>query len=217
MNKFFSLFFLVQFFTLTVWSQDLGKVLFGLKAGYNINNANYITNKTLPVKWAHGGYGGVMLKVPFDNHLFFAPQMDITYRAMITDSLQKNEYSQITEWHMRIAPLLQIDFTNPAKNTNTFFFQFGPSIGYGLTGNQVFQDAANVPVKKKLKYGFNAYGRYDANAHAALGYETKRGFRLMLEYVYGLGNMINTIDKGTLKYRTMSIGIGYLPAKNRKK
>jgi hypothetical protein len=217
MQKILSLLFAFLFIAFAAAAQDLGKVLWGLKAGYNLNTANYVTNQKLPVKWAHGGYGGLMMKVPFDNRLFFVPQVDVTYRAMFTDSLQKEEYSEITEWHMRVAPLLQIEFTNPVKKTNTLFFQFGPSIGFGITGNQVLQNAANTPAKKKLKYGFNAYGRYDANAHAALGYESKAGFRLMLEYVHGLGNMINTEDRGTLKYRTLSIGIGYWLGKNRSK
>ncbi len=192
-----------------IHAQDLGKVLFGLKAGYNYSASSFITNKTLKTKPVHGGYFGAMLKVPFDNRLFFAPQVDVSYRGMLTDSLQKEQFSKITEANVRVMPLVQIEFTDPSKQANTFFLELGPSLGFGFWGKQTKQDVAGAPVNRSLKYGFADYGAFDANWHTALGYETTGGLRLKLEYVHGLTNMINTEKGPTLKYRNISAGIGY--------
>ena len=195
-------------------AQDMGHVLLGVKGGYNYSLSKYITNKSLPVKAVHGGYAGLMLKIPFDNRLFFVPQMDVSYRGMQTDSLQKNVYSSIKEFHLRVQPLLQLNFKHPESKSNTLFVQFGPSIGFGITGRQIKQDNANTPVSAKLRYGFKNYGRYDANWHTGIGYETTKGVRFLLEYAHGLGDMINTDDGPSLKYRNISIGIGYWLGKN---
>lgn len=190
-------------------AQELGKIYLGVKGGYNFTLAQFTTNKKLPANSFHGGYAGLLLKVPFDNRLFFVPQLDISYRGMTTDSLQANQFSKISEFHVRVMPLFEIDFKHPDRKGNTFFVQFGPSLGFGFTGKQVKQDANNQPVKTKLKYGYQAYGRYDAHWHTGIGYETNKGFRLLAEYALGLGNMINTEDGPSLKYNTISIGIGW--------
>lgn len=190
-------------------AQDMGHVLLGIKGGYNYSLSTYTTNKKLPVKAVHGGYAGIMLKIPFENRLFFAPQIDVSYRGMQTDSLQKDVYSSIKEFHLRVQPLLQLNFKHPETKSNTLFVQFGPSIGFGMTGRQIKQDNANTPVSAPLRYGFKYYGRYDANWHTGIGYETTKGLRFLLEYAHGLGDMINTDNGPSLKYRNISIGIGY--------
>jgi Outer membrane protein beta-barrel domain len=209
MKKFAFLFVASLLSAASIHAQDLGKVLFGVKGGYNFNLSSFTTNKTLKTKPVHGGHLGAMLKVPFENRLFFVPQIDASYRGMTTDSLQKNQFSKITEAQIRVMPLFQIEFTNPEKQANTFFLELGPSLGFGFWGKQTKQDAAGVPVKRSLKYGFADYGAFDASWHTALGYETTSGFRLKLEYVHGLSNMINTENGPTLKYMNISAGIGY--------
>lgn len=190
-------------------AQETEKILKGVKAGYNLTFSTYKSASKLDTKPFHGGYLGAMMKIPFDNHLFFVPQVDFSYRGMATDSLKPNEFSSIKEVHLRVQPLLQIDFKHPKEHSNTFFLQFGPSIGFGMLGRQVKQDWGNVPADQKLKYGFQAYGKYDAHWHTGLGYENTSGLRVLLEYAHGLGNMINTDDGPSLKYRTVSLGIGY--------
>lgn len=205
---------LLFFFCSEIQSQELGKIKPGIKAGYNYTFSNYVANTSLPTKPFHGGYAGLLLKVPFENRLFFVPQVDVSYRGMSTDSLRANLYSKISEFHFRVMPLFQIDFKHPDKKENTLFVQFGPSIGFGITGKQEKQDGNNRTVKSNLKYGFQAYGRYDAHWHTGIGYETKNGFRLLGEFALGLGNMINTEDGPDLKYNTISLGIAYLFVRN---
>lgn len=199
----FVLFFISQLLN----AQDQGAIHLGFRAGYNYGLSVYKAPAKINTNAVHGGYAGVQMKIPFDNHLFFAPQVDVNYRGMTIETPVVNQYSRVTEFQLRVAPLLQIDFAAPGENT--LFLQFGPSVGFGIKGNQTKQDGSNNPVKSVLKYGYQAYGRYDANAHLGLGYETTGGFRILAEYVYGLGNMINTEFGPELKYRTLSLGVGF--------
>lgn len=207
MKQLLLLFVFVLLMNISLLAQDLGKIHMGFRAGYNYGLSVFKAPGKLGSNPVHGGYAGVQLKIPFDNHLFFAPQMDVNYRGMTLKTPVANEFSKVTEFQVRVAPLLQIDFAQPDQNT--FFLQFGPSIGFGLKGNQTKQDASNNPVKSQLRYGYQAYGRYDANAHIGFGYETAEGFRFMAEYIHGIGNMINTEFGPVLKYRTISLGIGF--------
>ncbi len=206
MKKLLSVLIACTLFASFGFSQDLGKIYSGIKGGYNYVLSNYSASKTSAV---HGGYAGFMMKIPFENRLHFTPQIDINYRGMKADSLPKKELSKVTEFQVRVMPLLQIDFKHPDENANTMFVQFGPSLGFGIMGNQTKQDAAGTPVNAKLKYSFQAYGQFDASWHAGIGYETTGGLRLLADYSYGISNMINTDFGPVLKYHTISAGIGY--------
>jgi Outer membrane protein beta-barrel domain len=209
MKKFITVCFSTALFSTMAAAQDLTDIKFGIKGGYNLSLSSFITNKKLPVNPVHGGFAGVMMKIPFDNRLSFTPHVDFAYRGTKTDSIQANQFSSVTEFQMRIMPLLQIDFKHPDEKSNTLFVHFGPSIEFGLSGKQVKQDAANSKVSTDLKYGYQRYGRYDASWRTGIGYETTKGVRFLLEYAHGLGNMINTESGGTIKYRNISIGVGY--------
>lgn len=187
-------------------SQGLGKIYYGLRGSYSYIIAPFTLSKTEPT---HGGDVGVMMKVPFDNRLYFTPQVDFNYRGMKAKTLVPNEYSKISELQFRVMPLVQIEFKHPDKNENTFFLSTGPSLGFGLLGKQVKQDGGGTPADRDLHYGFARYGRFDAQYHLGLGYETTNGLRLLLNYSHGLGNMINTDGAGNLRYRAISAGIGY--------
>ena len=213
MKKLFSLLIVSILFISVGLTQDLGKIYYGVKGGYNYVLSMYSAAKTNAV---HGGYAGFMMKVPFDNRLHFTPQIDINYRGMKTDTLPKSQWSKVTEFQVRIMPLLQIDFKRPKEKTNTMFVQFGPSLGFGMIGNQTKEDNAGTPTSGKLKYGFSDYGMFDASWHAGIGYETTGGLRLLVDYAYGLSNMINTDGGPKLKYHAFSAGIGYWFGKNKK-
>lgn len=196
------------------FSQGIGKIYYGLKGGYNYVLSNFTASKT---KAVHGGYVGAMMKIPFENRLHFTPQIDINYRGMQADSLPKNQFSKVKEFQVRVMPLVQIDLKHPDEKANTVFVQFGPSLGFGISGDQTKQDAAGVPTSARLKYGFQAYGQFDANWHTGIGYETTNGLRLLVDYAYGLSNMINTEFGPVLKYHTISAGVGYWFAKKKNK
>lgn len=213
MKKFFLLITAVTLFSTLCYAQDLGKVYFGIKGGYNYEMAGYSAAKTTPT---HGGYAGIMLKVPFENRLHFVPQIDVNYRSMSARSLPPKTFSEISEWQCRVMPLLQIDFKKPDAHKNTCFVHFGPSLGFGITGQQTKQDENGVAATGKLKYGFMDYGQFDASAQFGFGYETAGGFRVLLDYTYGLSSMINTDDAPLLKFNAVNFSIGYWFRKNKK-
>jgi hypothetical protein len=206
MKSFFLLLISCILFSSASKAQGLGKIYYGVRGSYSYVLAPYTIAKT---EGTHGGDAGVMMKIPFDNRLFFTPQVDFNYRGMKAKTLVANEFSKITELQFRVMPLVQIEFTHPDKKENTVFLSTGPSLGFGLLGQQVKQNQNGDPVKRDLHYGFTRYGRYDAQWHLGLGYETTNGLRLLLNYSHGLGNMINTDGAGNLRYRTISAGIGY--------
>ncbi len=194
------------FLTATTFAQTLGKIEYGIKGGYSYVFSDFSAAKT---NGFSGGYAGVMMKIPFDNRLFFTPQIDFNYRGMQTNALPLNTYSKLNEVQFRLMPVVQIDLKHPSQNENTLFIMTGPSLGFGLIGKQTKQDGAGVPTNAKLRYGYQHYGMYDASWHAGLGYETTSGLRILIDYTYGLGNMINTDEGPSLRYHTVSAGIGY--------
>ncbi len=196
-------------------AQDFGKVEKGISLAFQNDGSMYEKGISYPTKLQLGGHAGFMLKIPFDYHVFFVPQADLNFRQFQQKKPVPNEYFSISEWQLRLAPMLQIDFSK--AEMNTFFLQFGPSFGYGLKGKQTSINNSGIEESRSLKYGYQAYGRYDVSAHAIFGYETTSGLRLAAEYVYGLGNMINTEMAARLKYRTIAIEFGYLLGRKSKK
>lgn len=194
------------FLSAASFAQSLGKIEYGIKGGYSHVFSDFSAAKT---EGFSGGYAGLMMKIPFDNRLFFNPQIDFNYRGMKTNALPAGTYSKLSEVQFRLMPVVQIDFKHPSQNENSMFIMTGPSLGFGLTGKQTKQDGNGVPVNADLKYGFQYYGRYDASWHAGLGYETTSGLRILVDYTYGFGNMINTDNAPSLRYHTVSAGIGY--------
>ncbi|HMO33742.1 MAG TPA: porin family protein [Lacibacter sp.] len=188
-------------------AQDLGPTRLGLRGGYQAGFAAFKLPSSQATNLHHGGYAGIFLKIPFDNHLFFKPVMDVAYRGMDVKEPVANQFSRINELQWRVAPLLQIDFTYPATGKGTWFVHFGPSIGFGLSGQQTKQSGSNQPESRSLRYGYQAYGRYDASAHVGLGYEGAGGMQLHVDYNHGLSNMINTELGPSLKYRSVSLGL----------
>lgn len=188
-------------------AQDLGKIEKGITFALQTDGSIYQKDSSYPTRFQFGGHAGFMMKIPFDYHVFFVPQADLNFRKFQQKKPVSGEYYSIQEWQIRVAPMLEIDFNKPGSNT--LFFQFGPSIGYGLKGKQTRYNNTQEE-KRSLKYGFQSYGRYDASAHAIIGYEKASGLRIAAEYVHGLGNMINTEMGARMKYRTIAIEVGYV-------
>ena len=189
-------------------AQDLGPIRKGIHIAIQTDGSFYQTTETQPTKWNVGGHAGFFLKIPFDNRVFFVPQAELNYRRFQQKQKSSGELFLINEGQLRLSPTLQIDLKQ--NGNTTIYFQFGPSIGFGLAGQQTTITNTGAEEKGKLRYGFQAYGRYDASAHAIIGLEKVRGFRFAAEYVYGLGNMINTELGPRLKYRTIALKVGYL-------
>lgn len=201
--------FLIAFSTLSLkpFAQDAERVIWALRLGYSANQAVFKIPQTQATQRVDGGYFGLQLKIPFDNRLYFKPLVDLHYRGMKLQTAIPNEFSSITEAQIRVAPLLHLQLTGKKNKPGALFIQAGPSFGFGVWGRQTRQNNNNTPETQKLKYGFQAYGRYDFTLHAGLGIETRGGFQLHVDYNHGLSNMINTEFGPVLKYRYLSAGI----------
>ena len=195
-------------FFLHPFAQDFERTFWGVRIGYSANQAVFKTPEKISTQNVSGGYLGLHFKVPFDNRLYFKPFVDLHYRGMKVQAPVANEYSSIREIQIRVAPILHLQLTGQLNRPGGWFLQAGPSIGFGAGGRQIRQSNINTSVSNKLKYGFQAYGRYDATLHMGIGYETAGGLQINVDYNHGLSNMINTEFGPVLKYRYMSAGIG---------
>lgn len=203
------------FISSAIKAQDFSKVEKGVSLALQTDGSMYEKGISYPTQLQFGGHAGFLLKIPFDYHVFFVPQADLNFRQFQQKQRVPNEYYSISEWQLRLAPMLEIDFSKAEQNT--FFLQFGPSFGYGLKGQQTTINNLGNEESSSLKYGFQAYGKYDVSAHAIFGYEMTSGLRFAAEYVYGLGNMINTDFGARLKYRTIAIECAYIFGRNKTK
>lgn len=173
---------------------------------YSVNGANQSTN------YKYSFQLGVNWKVPFDNKLFFSPEIFYSlkgYKVAFsqyayppdTTATDNNTTIHCAE----LAALLQYDFSN---KPNHFFLRGGPSIDFQLLGKQTFHLMNGTTVNQSMKYGFEEYGRYAANAIAQLGYESGSGFSVYAQYSFGLTNISNADFGPTIRHRVFGISFG---------
>ncbi|MET0634731.1 MAG: porin family protein [Chitinophagaceae bacterium] len=207
--KQFLLFTAMILIALTSNSQN--KVL--LYGGPQITSAFFSVNgKEQHVTAKPGFHIGTGLKVPFENHLYFAPTLFYSlkgYKVTLTEPATPPEptaTSNETRIHtLEIAPMLQYDLTMKASH---LYFKVGPSIDVQLAGREtiIFEDKSETT--GKMKYGFNNYGYVGANILAQFGYENKSGFIMAATFSHGLGS-INNIDYGArILHQVISLSFG---------
>jgi len=196
---------------ITVSANAQNKVL--LYGGPQMSSAFYsINGHAQQVSSRPGFHLGTTLKVPFENHLYFAPSMFYSlkgYKVRLNepstppDSLATSNETRIHT--LEIAPLLQIDFS---MKPNHFFVKFGPSIDVQLSGREKFTLQDKSTVSRKMTYSFKDYGYVGANVMATFGYETSCGYMFGLTYSHGLGS-INNVDYGArILHQVVSFSFG---------
>ncbi|MCC7399986.1 MAG: PorT family protein [Chitinophagaceae bacterium] len=204
------------FYSVSVQSQ----VQIGLFAGPQLSTALYsVQDMNQSVKNKYGFQLGVSSKIPFDNNLFFVPQIFYSlkgYKATLTRYAYPPDATAVdnnTTIHtLELAALLQVDFS---KKPGHFFFRGGPSLDFQILGREKFHLLTGDFISRRMKYGFTEYGHYAANAIAQLGYENAGGFIFYLNYEFGLTNISNVDDGPNIRYRVAGISVGkYI---NRKK
>ncbi|RYY62066.1 MAG: PorT family protein [Chitinophagaceae bacterium] len=185
-------------------------LLFG---GPQLSSAFYSADgKEQQVSSRPGFHLGTTLKVPFENHLYFAPSLFYSmkgYKVRLTepstppDSLATSNETRIHT--LEIAPLLQIDFS---MKPDHFFVRFGPSIDVQLAGRETFTLQDKTTISRKMKYSFKDYGYVGANVMATFGYETACGYHFGVTYSHGLGS-INNVDYGArILHQVVSVSFG---------
>ena len=208
MNAFF-LFSLAFILNLTVQSQ----VQIGLLAGPQTTTARYsIQSIKQSTNNKYSFQLGLNCKVPFDNNLFFAPQIFYSlkgYKATFTQYAYPPDATatdnNTTIHTLELAALLEVDFS---KKPGHLFFRVGPSLDFQLFGREKFHLLNGEYISRQMKYGFTEYGHYAANAIVQLGYENARGFTFYLHYGFGLTNISNVDEGPNIRHRVIGISFG---------
>lgn len=207
-------------FILVVTSIQAQQSQFGFFAGAQASSALYkIAGDKQSVKSKYGFQVGANWKIPFEEHLYFAPAAFYSLKGYEVD-LSKPSFppdphavSNDVRLHtLELAFLLQFDFSNQPGH---LFLKAGPSLDFQLSGTENYRKDNGDQVNQKMRFGFGDYGRYAASALVQFGYEAPRGLFLFAQYSHGIGSFNNADDGPKIFHRVYGLSIGHYL--NRKK
>jgi hypothetical protein len=187
--------------------------LYAVFGGGQATSAKYtVRDNKQETEHKFGGQGGIMIKIPFENQLYFAPAMYYSmkgYTVALKDSAFPPGVDAISNdvriHSIDIAPLFQIDFS---KQPGHLFVRFGPSVEAIIKGTEEVGLKNNTTVKRDMKFSFGDYGRVTASLVGQFGYETGNGFMIFAHYGHGIGSM-NNADRGPrITHRVAGLSIG---------
>lgn len=198
-----------------VSAQNLTGVFLGAQANTANYNVNYSKQKT---NYTYGFQAGVMMKVPFDKGIFFAPSVFYSLKGYKVKFAQYTfppdpmaSDNEVKLHTFELAALLQLDFGNKPSHG---FLKVGPTLDFQLFGHEKFNLQTGGSVSRKMTFGYGDYGHYSANALAQLGFETSSGLVFSVNYTYGLTSISNADGGPKILHRCIGFSIGkYLNAK----
>jgi hypothetical protein len=160
----------------------------------------------------YGFQAGAMLKIPFDNNLYFAPAFFYSlkgYKVKFNQQAYPPDTNavdnNVTMHTAELAFMLQYDLN---KAANHFFIKLGPSLDFQLFGKEKFRLENNTTVDQKIVFDFGKYGHFGASMQLQFGYETAGGFTIFGQYSHGLGSINNADGGPRIRYRVYNISIG---------
>lgn len=164
----------------------------------------------IPASAGYGFHAGGMLKVPFDKNVFFSPQIlyslkgfTIHYNNMLQDSVTA---SKLLIHYIEIPAMLQFD---TRSDGNGFFFLFGPSVSVAIAGKEKRTFLGNNEKERPMRFANTAYGRFEMNLAAKVGYCFKNNIIITGGYSYGLGSIINDDYFARIVPRMITLSAGY--------
>lgn len=183
------------FMVLTTINATAQKPTVGLKAGLGfsdikqkISNPDAEFNTFMKVAFS----GGVFLNVPAGKKLVFHPEILFVskgYRAQYSNYKGSDPLPYLDTY-------LNILY-KPANKNGSFFIGAGPSLGLPIFGTSYID---NWSANRKADFGI----------HGLAGYEFPIGASVMLQYTYGLTNIIKQNDPDDNIYnRFAGISFGY--------
>lgn len=204
------LFFLCSFFAISVQAQ-VKVAIFG---GPQISTASYkINKKDQPAESKYGAQLGAMLKVPFENQLYFTPAVYYSMKGYKVTLNQPsfppspNAINNDTRIHtIETAALLNYDFTSRPSH---FFVRWGFSVDANIKGSEKFDLKNGGTTERDMKFSFNDYGYLTASANVQFGYESKKGLMIFSHYEHGLGSLNNADLGPKILHRVAGISLGY--------
>jgi hypothetical protein len=204
---------------ITITGTGMTQTQLGVFAGPQAISSKYtVRGEKQPITMKYGFQAGGMLKIPFDNKLFFTPAVFYSYKGF---KVKFNEQAfppdtnavdnDISMHTAELAFLLQYDL---GKDANHFFIKLGPTLDFQLFGRQKFRLENNTTVNEKIVFDFGEYGRFGASMQLQFGYETASGFTIFGQYSHGLGSINNADGGPRIRYRVYNISVGkYLSRK----
>jgi hypothetical protein len=164
----------------------------------------------IPASSGYGFHAGGMLKVPFDKNVLFSPQIlysqksfTIHYNDIFQDSVT---VSKLVLHYVEIPALLEFD---TRSNGNGFFFLFGPSVSVAVTAKERRKLTDNTEKERPVRFANTAYGRFEMNLAAKMGYCFKNGVTVTGGYIYGLGSIVNDDYFARIVPRMVALSAGY--------
>lgn len=187
-------------------------------AGPQTSIAKYtVLGKEQKTDYKYGFQAGVLMKVPFEGRIYFAPAAFYNmkgYKVNFTQyaappSLDAAD-NNTTIHCFELAALLQVDL---GSKPNHFFFKGGPTLDFQLFGKEKFNLKSGGSVSRNMTWSPSDYGRYAANLLAQFGYETS-SFYISAHYSFG-ATSINNSDYGpNIRNRAFGLSFGtYLKRK----
>lgn len=187
-------------------------------AGPQATTVKYtVTGKKQDVTMKYGFHAGMLMKVPFEGNVYFAPAAMYSmtgYKVKFTEyanppSLDAAD-NDVTIHTFQLAGLIQVDL---GKKPAHFFLKTGPTLDFQLFGKEKFNLKTTGSVSRNMSWGPVDYGRYGANFLFQLGYETG-SFLVSAHYSHGLTTISNADFGPNILHRAFGISVGtYLKRK----
>lgn len=188
------------------------QVSYGVTGGLQQINAS-VKIKSGPhvdVKPGYGFHIGTMLKVPFDKQVFFAPQLLYSLKGVtlnlnnaLQDSVSRN---RLVIHYIEIPAFLQFD---AKADGNGLFFLFGPSVSAAISGSEKRTFLNGKESTRSMRFAYTAYGRFEMNLVAKVGYRLQNNWMITGGYSLGLGSIVNDDLAPRIRPRTITISAGY--------
>ncbi len=199
------------FIAMTAVAHAQNQVL--IYGGPQVTSARYtIKGEAQAMTPKYGFQLGAGLKVPFENHLYFAPTAFYSLKGYNVKFNQPSTppdataTSNSTSIHtLEVAALLQFDFS---MKTQHVYFKAGPALDFQLSGQETYIQQDKTQVTQPMKYGFNNYGRVGANLMLETGYETRSGYLFAARLSHGVGSVNNTDDGPIILHESYGFTIG---------
>ncbi len=166
-----------------------------------------------------GFTAGLFVDAPLSLGFSFQPALNFVQKGYTI----KDEMSSTTEKVSFNYIEVPLNFIYSIKKNEGFFVGAGPSIAYGISGEDKTKYGAGMPDdNQKVKFGSgeSEVKPFDFGANALAGYKFKGGFMVSGNYTLGLSKINNPSAGdmgGTIKNRYFGVKIGYVFGKTKHK
>jgi Outer membrane protein beta-barrel domain len=186
------------------------QIHWAITGGGQVNSASYKRDGSkISTNSIIGFNAGIVTKVYFDDKVAFVSGIHYTSKGFKVKTLPGDTLKTYRLNYAEIPIMVQIDLS--AKRGEGFYCKFGPSVGIGISGKEIYTGMNGMQTRNKaiLSVTGNHFGLFDASLNAALGYSFTQHFFAEAAYAYGIGNIDNDPMGPNIKSRVLSLNIGY--------